>query len=644
MTFNPGDRLFNYEIVAEIGRGGMATVYRARQPQVNRDVAIKVLPPSFAQNDTLVRRFQQEAQVIAQLEHIHVLPVYDFGRSNDLLYIVMRYIPTGTLADRIKRQGALSPTDTIRIIEQLASALDYAHRRGIIHRDLKPGNVFLDSSDNVLLGDFGIARVTEASRDLTGTGNKVMGTPAYISPEQARGEREIDGRADQYSLGIIAYELLTGQRPFRATTAMSLVLEHINSPLPDPRELRTDLPPEVYNVLRIACAKDANRRYSSCTAFAKSLSTALQRARVSSSETTTASSRRPAPPPDTPAYPPSSSISDTVVRVRPQEPVAVLTPTPTPTPTPAPRRRRPWWLIFLLLVLFLLVAGGAGAAYLYRGELQAILLPPTPQPPGVELIEPTSTTLEFTLGNGPLVLTVRSQAERGLAYTLFYVNDELRAVSEIPTGPPPTEQESTFEWQPTAPGEYTLRIEAVAIDSTIGTSTIAVAVLDAEPETTETATTPGRTETPAPVATTPAPQATTAVAATNTPTPTATATQQPTATNTLIPTRTPTTSGPRSVDGTFTASRTNITPGQSVTLTWDLKANQAFIFSVVLVELNISSGNPQQTTLASGVGQTSGSRVVAPTENTTYRLDIFYDGSDGSSKLQQKSVTITVSP
>jgi len=200
----PGQILGGYRIINQIGQGGMATVYKAYQASMDRNVAIKVLPGQLAESQEFTTRFQQEARIIARLEHPHILPVFDYGETDGISYFVMRYLEAGTLKDKMQA-GPLSLNEIDHLFTQLADALGYAHSQGIIHRDLKPANALVDVQDNLFLTDFGIAKLLEsASPRLTQT-DAIMGTPAYISPEQAK-SLNVDRRSDIYSLGIILYE------------------------------------------------------------------------------------------------------------------------------------------------------------------------------------------------------------------------------------------------------------------------------------------------------------------------------------------------------------------------------------------------------------------------------------------------------
>lgn len=264
------DKVGRYKIKAELGRGGMATVYRAHDPSFNREVAVKVLPREMLHNLLTRSRFKRELKLIASLEHPAIVPVYDVGEDESQPFFVMRYMSGGSLTDMIKK-GQFSLPDAALIVERLAAALDYAHARKVIHRDIKPDNVLFDGSHNPYLSDFGVAKLTESA--VSATGDEVIGTPAYISPEQARGE-QVDRRADIYGLGAILYEMLTGERPYNGETVIGIALQHVNDPVPDIRKIRPDLPPEVDTIIKTALAKDKNQRYATALDLARALNRA----------------------------------------------------------------------------------------------------------------------------------------------------------------------------------------------------------------------------------------------------------------------------------------------------------------------------------------------------------------------------------
>jgi len=257
-----------YEIERELGRGGMAVVYLATEIALARQVAIKVLPPSFTFGRGAVERFKREAKVAAALVHPNIIPIYRVSLGSRLFWYAMKYIEGQTLADILLERKFLSLDQTIRILEQLAEALDYAHERHVIHRDVKPENVMIDSRGRVVVTDFGIAKeVLEGSRSGSGV---VIGTPYYMSAEQSRGEL-LSGAADQYSTGVMAYHMLAGQVPFEGKTVVDIMHKHCVE-LPPPLELlRPGLPPEVYAVIQRAMAKSPVERFPNVGAFVQAL-------------------------------------------------------------------------------------------------------------------------------------------------------------------------------------------------------------------------------------------------------------------------------------------------------------------------------------------------------------------------------------
>jgi serine/threonine protein kinase/formylglycine-generating enzyme required for sulfatase activity len=264
-----GRTLGQYKILEEIGYGGMAEVYRAIQVSIGREVAIKVLSSQFLKEHTFLARFVREAEVISRLQHPHILPVYDYGEQGGYPYIAMAHMSGGSLIDRIRDAESGLPLDyTARIVAQVASALDYAHGRGIIHRDFKPSNVLLDDRDNAYLADFGIAKVAEATTQLTGS--SIIGTPAYIAPEMAHREG-VTPLIDIYALGVMVYQMLTGRLPFDADTPMGLLLAHLSAPIPDARKMRPDLPNEVQIIIERGMAKDPVARYPTAGELANDL-------------------------------------------------------------------------------------------------------------------------------------------------------------------------------------------------------------------------------------------------------------------------------------------------------------------------------------------------------------------------------------
>jgi serine/threonine protein kinase/ligand-binding sensor domain-containing protein len=363
----PGQMLGPYRIISQVGEGGMATVYKAYHAAMDRYVAIKVLPPEFARSAQFKGRFQQEARLIANLEHPHILPVHDVGESDGIHFFVMRFMDTGTLTSRIE-SGPLSLAEIDRIFTQITDALGYAHGRNIIHRDIKPSNVLIDSRGDVFLTDFGIAKILEGDSKFSTTGS-ITGTPAYMSPEQAQGER-VDLRSDIYSLGIVLYEMVSGRVPFEAETPMAVALKHISAPLPLPSSIKPDIDPEIERVILKALAKDRNDRYATCQELSDAWRQAYQIASAPG-RATAIKARTPIP-----------VASGTIIGKRPA----------TQPDQPLPQRKPsfPWWLAAGFGVIVLIVCIGLPLGVLAFLQFNGWLTPnpltpigfisPTPNP------------------------------------------------------------------------------------------------------------------------------------------------------------------------------------------------------------------------------------------------------------------------
>jgi len=274
------EKIGRYEIKGELGRGGMATVVRGYDPHFKREVALKLLPREFLHDPLFRARFEREAETIAALEHAAIVPVYDFNEEGGQPYFVMRLMVGGSLAERLKR-GALSLSETVRILTRLAPALDEAHAKGIIHRDLKPGNILFDQRGDAYISDFGTVKLSQTNSPQT-SADSIIGTPAYMSPEQARGESTLDGRSDVYALGVIAFEMLTGQQPYVADTPVGVVVKHLYDPVPRLRDLNPDLPNAGEAVIFKAMQKDRAARFPTASEFARALSAVAQEAAPSS--------------------------------------------------------------------------------------------------------------------------------------------------------------------------------------------------------------------------------------------------------------------------------------------------------------------------------------------------------------------------
>ena len=400
-----GTRLGKYEIQAEIGRGGMGAVYKGYDQALDRYVAVKVLAPHLVWEKEFVERFLREARAAARLKHPGIVTIYDVGQEGGWYYFVMEYLEGQTLSEVVRQRGPLPPDEVLSILRPLAGALDYAHHRGLVHRDIKPGNVIVDPAGQVTLMDFGIARAAQETR-LTATG-ALVGTPEYMSPEQARG-LTVDARSDQYSLAVVAYEMLSGQVPFQAESTLALMYKVVHEPLPPIRQVRPGLPAGVEGVLAKALAKEPGDRYATVSSFVEALGQALAGRAV---EGVPAQPKKAAPPVEAPTM------------IRTPEVTAVPTPAVAPTPTPAPvavpvakpapaRRRVPVWtwalggLAVLALVVGVVMAGrsvggGSTPTPTIAETATAIVAPvdveetatpsPTPSPAAMATRTPTPT-------------------------------------------------------------------------------------------------------------------------------------------------------------------------------------------------------------------------------------------------------------
>jgi eukaryotic-like serine/threonine-protein kinase len=262
-----------YTIEGEIGRGGMGVVYRARDERLQRRVAIKVLPPELAFQQDIRERFTREAQTAARLSHPHIVPIHSVGEDKGLVYFVMGYVDGESVAARIRRRGQLPVEEARRIMKETADALSAAHAFSVIHRDIKPDNILLEGTrGRVMVTDFGIAKALSSTSGATLTGIGVaIGTPAFMSPEQAAGERDIDGRSDLYSLGIVTYQMLTGDLPFNAPSVAGILMKQITEPAPDLRRKRPDIPEDLALAVARCLEKDPQNRWPTADALRRAL-------------------------------------------------------------------------------------------------------------------------------------------------------------------------------------------------------------------------------------------------------------------------------------------------------------------------------------------------------------------------------------
>jgi serine/threonine protein kinase len=260
-------KIGKYELQREIDRGGMAVVYLGRDPEHGRAVAIKILPREYMFSPKFRARFEREAKVLVSLQIDGIVPVYAYGEQKGRPYLVMRYMSGGSLSHRIQ-SGPMTLGESASILNRIAPALDEAHHRGIIHRDLKPANVLFDESNKAYLADFGVVKMTEGHSMTLTTQGGIVGTPAYMSPEQVMGKETLDGRSDIYALGAILYQMLSGRAPYHSDTPMGQAMMHVVEPLPNILEVRPKLPKETQAIIEKAMAKDRKDRYPSAMALA----------------------------------------------------------------------------------------------------------------------------------------------------------------------------------------------------------------------------------------------------------------------------------------------------------------------------------------------------------------------------------------
>jgi serine/threonine protein kinase len=268
------DRIDRYQIISECGRGGMAIVYRANDPQRQHSIALKVLPPEYLHDPQFRARFKREIDIHSNFRHPAVVPIYGYGQFQGQLYLVLRYMAGGSLEDRLREGKPMPLAEVLALLERISPALDEAHRRGIIHRDLKPSNILFDEQGQAYLSDFGIARLAEQASQLTGS--NMLGSPAYMSPEQARTGMEPDTRIDLYSLGVMVYEMLTGKLPFFDSNPVKLALKHVSEPVPDILVVNNRLPVGCKAFMFKALAKKPSERFSSASEMTRALAEAAQ--------------------------------------------------------------------------------------------------------------------------------------------------------------------------------------------------------------------------------------------------------------------------------------------------------------------------------------------------------------------------------
>ena len=348
----PNQSFGRYVVTRRLGRGGMAEVYEANDPLLNRPVAIKVIYAHLASQDGFDQRFRREAQLVASLRHPHIVQLYDFGIENEQPFMVMEYLNGGTLHDLLlqwRSRGAIMPLDeTARLLTKLGSALDYAHERDAIHRDIKSSNIMFTAEGEPVLTDFGIAKILSEVAHLSATGS-VMGSPAYMAPEQAMGQ-PVDARSDLYALGIVLYEMVSGRVPFQADSPTAVMMQHISQPPPPPRQFNPQLPPAAEAVIQKALAKDPAARFNRVSELA-----AAFQAAVTSSEITLVNALFVRDPAATMVSGEPTAHAATAAPTASRSTPPSQTPAPLPASPPAGRAAR-GWLLPALAALALIAA------------------------------------------------------------------------------------------------------------------------------------------------------------------------------------------------------------------------------------------------------------------------------------------------
>ena len=350
-----------YEITKELGRGGMAIVFQAREKHLDREVAVKILPFSLAFDKEFVERFQREARTAARLEHPYIIPIYRVGKAGRVIYFVMKFLRGSSLSEILQKRGAIPPEEIRSFLKQTAGALGYAHQNGIVHRDIKPDNIMFDEMGHAILTDFGIAKAASGTR-LTGTGMSI-GTPHYMSPEQARAQ-PLDGRSDLYSLGVVAYQCLTGHVPFDGEDAFSIGYKHIMEELPIP-QLQTADQRLLFEAVQRMLAKDPQERFPTAEELVASLE-GRPTAQVTAPQEQTASDLpttiMPSPARGSMAIPP------TTLPNTPTTPIPAADPAPdVEKRAPKTEKKRSGVLVGMLLMLVLGGGGAGGYWYFFMG-------------------------------------------------------------------------------------------------------------------------------------------------------------------------------------------------------------------------------------------------------------------------------------
>jgi len=342
-----------YKLERLLGKGGMGAVFLAKDLTLDRDVAIKVLPPDVSQDDHVIKRFQQEAKTAAKLDHTNIIPIYRVESEGGLNYFVMKYISGTSLEDLLEEKRPLPVDEIQRILWQAAVALGHAHQRGIVHRDVKPANIMFDHDGKVMLTDFGISKALQAASGFTGTG-MIIGTPHYMAPEQAKGQ-PVDGRADQYSLGVVGYRMITGALPFGGDSIHTILYKHIFEEPPTVRSVRPDVPEALSIAIQRAMSKEPAQRYASMEELATAV---FPEQPVSAGRPGGPITPRPVPRPPVTAESPTEAFVS-APSAAPTTPMPPARPAPSRPPAAAAVKKTgsKAWIGVVALVLVLAVGG-----------------------------------------------------------------------------------------------------------------------------------------------------------------------------------------------------------------------------------------------------------------------------------------------
>ncbi len=417
-----------YKIDGMLGQGGMSAVYRAMDPNLRRVVAIKLIHPHLSSDPSFVTRFESEAAAVASLRHQNIVQVYDFNSDNGVYYMVLEFIPGETLQDRVKRLAEdgrkLSFEDALKFTNNISDAVGYAHQRGMVHRDIKPANIMLDMQGQAILMDFGIVKILGGDSH-TSTG-AVVGTARYMSPEIIRGE-VADHRSDIYSLGVTLYEMLSGRPPFVADSAITLMMMHLNDPVPDVRSFRSDVHPEIVSILENCMAKNREDRYQSAAKLSADLKQALgylggQPAPIRAADTIQMPKASAAKTDSVPVSQHFDQInaSSTQGKPAPATQIAPQPLSPSPTPPPPGKVQRPGRFLWLFGAGFVFICCVGISLFALRGQIN---LTGTP----TETVTPTNTTISTA---APIVSIIPS-----LTLTPLPAVTETPSATPTPSGP-----------------------------------------------------------------------------------------------------------------------------------------------------------------------------------------------------------------